>query len=89
MTTEPKITIDAATCSGCGVCYEHCPTDVFRFDDVAHLPIVAYPADCCTCFICEDECPTRSIRVRDEVSMRRRRSVYDDPLVKAALEQEL
>ncbi len=81
MSTEPKITIDAVTCSGCRRCFEYCPTDVFRFDELAGLPVVAYPNDCCTCFVCEEECPTQSIRVTDEVSMRRRRSVYDDPFV--------
>jgi NAD-dependent dihydropyrimidine dehydrogenase PreA subunit len=83
-----KITIDFARCTGCRKCFDYCPTDVFRFDDLRQLPVVAFEKDCCTCFLCEEECPTQCITVAEELSGRRRKSVYvaevfDDALLAA------
>jgi NAD-dependent dihydropyrimidine dehydrogenase PreA subunit len=56
--------IDYRHCDGCGVCYEHCPMDIFAWDEQKKLPIVAYPGECCFCCFCEVMCPQMAIDVR-------------------------
>ncbi len=69
--------LDQKKCSGCGVCVEICPMDVFRMKtevDMVSLTsrglpsrktraYLAYPKDCMTCFTCELKCPSGAIRV--------------------------
>ncbi|MCK6552999.1 ferredoxin family protein [Candidatus Binatia bacterium] len=55
--------LDAALCSGCGLCLEVCPSDVFRPVPGRRVYVIAYPEDCQTCFNCEIECPEAAIDV--------------------------
>lgn len=57
----PKI--DFRHCNGCGTCYEHCPMDIFGWDEDKKIPEVAYPAECCFCCFCEVMCPEVAIDV--------------------------
>lgn len=51
-----EVEIDERVCTGCGVCVETCPTDVFRLDRSLGKAYVAYPEDCQACFICVIDC---------------------------------
>ena len=53
----------ADRCTGCAVCVEVCPTDVFEFDAVSRLPVVARQEECHTCFLCEAHCPADALFV--------------------------
>jgi NAD-dependent dihydropyrimidine dehydrogenase PreA subunit len=58
----PRVEINKAACTGCGVCIETCPTDVLRLD-LENKAIAAYPEDCQGCFICQWDCAYEAIRV--------------------------
>ena len=58
----PKI--DCRFCNGCGECYEHCPMDVFGWDEKLNRPVVLYPGECALCCICEMNCPEVAVDVR-------------------------
>ncbi|MCK9430974.1 MAG: ferredoxin [Candidatus Omnitrophica bacterium] len=57
-----KVTVDASTCVGCGLCEQSCP-EVFEVqgDGVAHVKAQG----CATCNLQEvaDSCPVSSIKV--------------------------
>lgn len=50
-------------CTGCGLCVDICPLDVFRMDELGEKAIIKYPDDCMTCFECELNCPEEAIYV--------------------------
>ena len=58
----PKISVDASTCVGCGLCEQSCP-DVFEVkgDGIAHVK----GQNCSSCNLQEvaDSCPVNSIKV--------------------------
>ena len=74
---SPKIFIDAAQCSGCGLCVLSCPVDVIRMDKEAGKAYTAYPNDCQVCYLCEDDCPAHAITLEHNISNSRRYSIYD------------
>jgi formate hydrogenlyase subunit 6/NADH:ubiquinone oxidoreductase subunit I len=49
---------------------------VFRWDDSAARPIIAFERDCSICFICKDVCPVNCIAIAEERS-NRVYSIYD------------
>lgn len=53
--------IDLTLCTGCGICVDECPMDVFRMDDGSSKAFIKYLRDCQSCFICERECPEDAI----------------------------
>lgn len=55
--------IDEQRCSGCEICFNVCPCDVFRLLPEKRLVRIAYPEDCQTCFACELDCPEEAIYV--------------------------
>jgi NAD-dependent dihydropyrimidine dehydrogenase PreA subunit len=73
------ISIDPATCTGCGLCILACPADVIRMDPARGVAAVIYGADCQVCYLCEDDCPTHSIALSHDITNPRRYSVYDEP----------
>ena len=55
--------IDHRRCNGCKTCYNHCPLDVFIWDEELNMPKVAYEEECWHCGICWMECPKRCIDI--------------------------
>jgi len=55
--------IDYQQCNKCGTCYQHCPMDVFGWDEEKQMPTVAYPAECSFCCFCEIMCSQVAIDV--------------------------
>ena len=53
--------IDSRLCTGCRVCVEHCPMDVFRMDEEGDKAFIKYVRDCQSCFLCVRECPEDAI----------------------------
>jgi adenylylsulfate reductase subunit B len=51
--------IDYSKCTGCGKCYEICPTDIFVFDQISRLIKVMYPEECWYCGACIYDCPAK------------------------------
>jgi len=49
--------IDLRLCSGCGLCVDFCPMDVFRIDEETGKAFIKYLRDCQSCFLCERDCP--------------------------------
>jgi len=65
--TGPKIKIDAAQCSGCGICVPSCPVDVIRMDEKTGKAYTAYP----------DDCPSHAIALEHNIGNSRRFSIND------------
>ncbi len=59
--TQPILNEDE--CSGCGVCVDVCPNEVYDFD--GDLCIVANADDCDGCETCVDECAMECIELID------------------------
>ena len=55
--------INLELCTGCGICVESCPQDVFRMSEETDKPFIAYQKDCESCLICELSCPEQAIYV--------------------------
>lgn len=56
-------TLDEERCTGCNICFDICPCDVFRPIPEQRLVRIAYRDDCQTCFACELDCPEDAISV--------------------------
>ncbi len=54
-----KRTVDAETCTRCGVCVEACPVGAVSLDAEGGLP--AFSGDCIGCWACFNNCPERAI----------------------------
>jgi NAD-dependent dihydropyrimidine dehydrogenase PreA subunit len=53
--------IKESLCTGCGICVDICPLDVFRMDEEREKAFIKYLSDCMSCFLCEIECPEEAI----------------------------
>ena len=51
------IRYDLDACSGCRLCIQVCPFDVFRFNEEHKKSVIAYPEDCISCGVCTEHCP--------------------------------
>lgn len=58
-TEYPVPIIEAALCTGCGLCVEACPTGTLAMND--KLAVIARPQACQYNGHCERICPTRAI----------------------------
>lgn len=59
-----EVEINEKWCSGCGLCVDICPKDVFEFDIKKNVARVRRPDDCIGCNICEERCPDLAIEVK-------------------------
>ena len=55
--------IDKAKCKGCGICYMHCPGDLFVLHKKGKVPEVLYPDECWHCGVCRMDCPEGAIKI--------------------------
>ncbi len=58
----PEIELDEARCTGCGLCVDFCPVNVFEMS-AEGLPRAVRVADCWACDTCVGQCPTGALRV--------------------------
>ena len=62
-TEQKELVVNAASCTGCGICVAFCPRKVL---EVKHEKIVvAAPEACVKCALCELRCPDYAIHVRE------------------------
>lgn len=54
-------------CTGCNICVDICPRDVF-IPRAGTYPIIAYQSDCQTCFLCELYCKADALYVHPDAS---------------------
>jgi protein-S-isoprenylcysteine O-methyltransferase Ste14 len=63
------VAVDWDICTGCGVCLEVCPQQLYDWVETSDHPTSerkAFPAresDCVECFKCETKCPVQAIRI--------------------------
>lgn len=58
------IVLDAARCTGCGICVRTCPEMVFVPGDGPRAPVsVAHSERCLGCLACDEDCPEGALRV--------------------------
>lgn len=57
--------IDPALCTGCGICAEICPVQVFRYDRKKEkIPEVKFKRECWHCNACVLDCRAHAIELR-------------------------
>ena len=55
--------VDSEKCTGCGVCKNVCPVEVFEIEN--EKSIVKKPEDCIQCRACEASCPEKAIAIKE------------------------
>ncbi len=55
--------IDQEKCTGCGICVETCPMDVFQWNETTQKTTIGYPEDCQICHLCRIYCPENAITI--------------------------
>jgi len=64
-----NVAVDWDICTGCGVCLEICPKQLYEWVEASDHPVSekkAFPAresDCVQCYECETKCPVQAIRI--------------------------
>jgi len=56
--------IDREKCSGCGICADICPTDVFYIYEKGQCPAIEYEEECWHCNACVLDCPEQALTLR-------------------------
>lgn len=61
----PEIELDEARCTGCGLCADFCPVEVFEMVHLngRMLPLVRQVENCWACETCVGQCPTGALRI--------------------------
>ncbi len=57
------VEIDSSLCTGCRLCIESCPEDVFKPVPRSKVPRVARPKECFHCGACVMDCPEQCIHM--------------------------
>jgi len=64
-----NVAVDWDLCTGCGLCLETCPAQVYEWRETAEhptsdkKPFPAKATKCVCCYQCEKQCPVQAIRV--------------------------
>jgi len=68
----PEIQLAAERCTGCGLCQDFCPVNVFEMVEIhgRRLPAAIRADDCWACDTCVGQCPTGALRVVEAGSAR-------------------
>lgn len=58
-----NVKVDWTKCTGCGVCVDSCPVQVFELQDLPNFPeskksVPVRAEECITCMTCVTSCPT-------------------------------
>lgn len=60
MPLHAPVLFDEEVCTGCNLCVEVCPMDIFEASpDKGRVPRVVYPEECRYCGACWQRCPYR------------------------------
>lgn len=54
---------DLNLCTGCRMCIDICPMDVFRFNEEKLKSVIAYPENCSLCGQCLLNCHSKSLQM--------------------------
>ncbi len=63
------VAVDWDICTGCGICLEVCPQQLYEWVETSNHPVSekkAFPTrepDCVQCYKCETKCPAQAIRI--------------------------
>lgn len=57
------VIVDRELCTGCGICVDECPSNVFDMEDDLAEPNRL--EDCTACKLCELDCPSEAIKVKE------------------------
>jgi adenylylsulfate reductase subunit B len=57
------VKIDSSLCTGCRLCIECCPEDVFKLVHRSKVPRVARSEECFHCGACVMDCPEQCIHM--------------------------
>ncbi|MBW1802082.1 MAG: ferredoxin family protein [Deltaproteobacteria bacterium] len=60
--------IDEDKCTGCGVCADVCPMDVFYGSEEGEMPVVTFEEECWHCNSCVLDCPVDAVSLRIPLS---------------------
>ncbi len=72
----PEVRVDTERCTGCGMCVNFCPVDVFQVQQNGSAALVAEPvrsSECWACDTCVGQCPVNAITIiesREEAALR-------------------
>lgn len=54
--------IDKDSCTGCGICVDECPHNIFKVVD--GIAEISRSEDCDGCGNCEEACPNEAIKIQ-------------------------
>jgi ferredoxin len=65
-----NVKVDRTKCTGCGVCVDSCPVQVFELQDLPNFPaskksVPVREKDCIMCMTCVTSCPVGAITVEE------------------------
>ncbi len=58
-----SLEINSQKCTGCGICAEVCPHDVFTFAEGTKKALIAASESCMECGACALNCPFNAVKV--------------------------
>ena len=56
--------INEEKCTGCALCAQICPVDVFSMNKTEKKPAIKYPDECWHCNACVLDCPSGALALR-------------------------
>ncbi len=80
----PEVQIDQTRCTGCGLCVNFCPVEVFELVSLngkrrPKMAQAAWPEKCWACDTCVGQCPTGAIRIIETQAEAETRNQRHDP----------